>query len=440
MFCQDVIGASMAGPGIRYWELARALSASHEVTLAAPNRPDVDPEGFRVVSYASGGMAPVLAGQDVVLTQSVTPAIAFLGRRNDVRIVLDAYDPVLLEGLEIFRADPAAVRAARNDRYLASMRLGLSVADAVICASEKQRDLWLGALMASGRVDPTEYDRDVSLRRLVDVVPFGLQDEPPAQTGPGFRERLGISPSDKVLLWGGGIWNWFDPLTLIRALGLVRAQRSDVKLVFMGLKHPNERVPEMEMAVRAQELAKELGLLGETVHFNYGWVPYGERQNHLLEADLGVTTHFDHLETRFSFRTRVLDYLWAGLPIISTAGDSMADLVTQHGLGRVVPAEDPAALASAITGLLDDPAELAAVRERIAVQRESFRWSRVAQPLHERIQELAGEPAPRLRARDLRGVAQQYASDLSDLRSERGTATIAREVARTAVRLVSRSR
>jgi hypothetical protein len=27
-----------------------------------------------------------------------------------------------------------------------------------------------------------------------------------------------------VLLWGGGIYNWFDPLTLIRAVGEVAGE------------------------------------------------------------------------------------------------------------------------------------------------------------------------------------------------------------------------
>ncbi len=32
----------------------------------------------------------------------------------------------------------------------------------------------------------------------------------------------GIGPDDKVILWGGGIYNWFDPLTLLRAVDKLR--------------------------------------------------------------------------------------------------------------------------------------------------------------------------------------------------------------------------
>ena len=71
----------------------------------------------------------------------------------------------------------------------------------------------------------------------------------------------------------------------------------------------------------------------------------GEGHN-LLEADVGVSTHFEHVETAFSYRTRILDYLWAGLPIIATQGDSLSRLVNQHDLGITVPAEDTDACAA----------------------------------------------------------------------------------------------
>ncbi|MDQ7029881.1 MAG: hypothetical protein Q9O62_08955 [Ardenticatenia bacterium] len=51
--------------------------------------------------------------------------------------------------------------------------------DFFICASERQRDWWLGLLEASGRINPYTFGEDPSLRRLIDVVPFGLPEGPP---------------------------------------------------------------------------------------------------------------------------------------------------------------------------------------------------------------------------------------------------------------------
>jgi glycosyltransferase involved in cell wall biosynthesis len=81
--------------------------------------------------------------------------------------------------------------------------------------------------------------------------------------------------------------------------------------------------------------------------FNSEWVPYDRRQDFLLEADLGVSMHFENLETRLSFRTRFLDYIWAGLPCVATEGDVFAEWIAATGTGRVVPYRDVEAIATA---------------------------------------------------------------------------------------------
>ena len=169
---------------------------------------------------------------------------------------------------------------------------------------------------------------------MINVVPFGISDEHPTATRKVLKGVVpGIGEDDKVILWGGGVYNWFDPLTLIHAVDRLRTRVPDVRLFFMGMKHPNPSVPAMQMASRTRRLAQDLGLVGEYVFFNEEWVAYTERQNFLLEADIGVSTHLDHVETAFSFRTRILDYLWTSLPIVATSGDSFADLIEHHGLG-----------------------------------------------------------------------------------------------------------
>ena len=89
------------------------------------------------------------------------------------------------------------------------------------------------------------------------------------------------------------------------------------------------------------------------MRFNDGWVPYEERGAWLLQADCAVAAHRDHLETRFSHRTRLLDCLWAGLPIVCTRGDELAERIAREGLGEAVPPADPAALAAALARVLD---------------------------------------------------------------------------------------
>jgi glycosyltransferase involved in cell wall biosynthesis len=184
-----------------------------------------------------------------------------------------------------------------------------------------------------------------------------------------------------VILWGGGIYNWFDPLTLLRAVDRLRHERDDVRLFFLGLKHPNPDVPQMRMAVATRELSDALGLTGRYVFFNEEWVDYDDRQNYLLDADLGVSTHLQHVETQFSFRTRILDYLWAGLPIVATSGDTFGSLVPEHGLGLVVPPEDVDALTDALRRLLSDEELAQSCRDSIAAYVPRATWSVALEPL-----------------------------------------------------------
>ena len=44
--------------------------------------------------------------------------------------------------------------------------------------------------------------------------------------------------------------------------------------------------------------------------------------------------------TTKTFRTRLLDYIWAGLPMVVTRGDPLAELVDVQRLGIVVPPGD----------------------------------------------------------------------------------------------------
>jgi hypothetical protein len=139
----------------------------------------------------------------------------------------------------------------------------------------------------------------------------------------------------------------------------------------------------MRIAWELRELSDALGLTGTHVFFNEGWVPYAERADYLLDADLGVSTHFHHIETAFSFRTRILDYLWAGLPIVATTGDTFGALVSEHGLGAAVPPEDVDALVGALEKYLFDDEAVAAARASVAQFGRAYTWSTALEPLVE---------------------------------------------------------
>lgn len=373
----DPLGERMPGPAIRAWHLAEVLAAEHEVTLVSAVACERRHPRMEVCFGDEDAITDLARRADVVVAPGSVvrryPGIA----GADVPLVVDIYDPYHLENLESGGGD-ADAHLANVARLNGVVTEDLMRGDFFLCASVRQRDFWLGSLAAVGRVNPLTYADDPRLRALVDVVPFGLPATPPVRQGPGLRGRIaGISETDRLVVWGGGVYNWFDPLSLVRAMDQVRRARPEVKLVFLGMQHPNPHIPEMRVATETRELAGRLGLAGEHVFFNEGWVPYDDRADYLLDADIGVSTHLDHIETRFSFRTRVLDYLWAGLPMLLTEGDSLADEVAAAGAGLTVPAGDPDAIAAGLLRLVENPLP----REAVHALAERFHWDDVAAPL-----------------------------------------------------------
>jgi glycosyltransferase involved in cell wall biosynthesis len=136
----------------------------------------------------------------------------------------------------------------------------------------------------------------------------------------------------------------------------------------------------MQAAEEAIALSQELGLYDRYVFFN-NWVPYQERQNYLLEADIGVSLHLNLAEGRFAFRTRFLDYIWAGLPIVATQGDVMAEQVSEWSLGVLVAPGDVEGVARAILGLLNTPHLRESYQSRFARVAARYSWEVVTEPL-----------------------------------------------------------
>ena len=379
----DILGEKMAGPAIRTWEISARLAAEgHQVRLVTFADCHRRGSGFMVARTTVEGFRREVESADIVIIQGYIAATFPWLKEAGQKIVIDLYDPFHLESLEVEKYQPLADRDAALARALAELGAQVARGDFFICASEKQRDLWLGHLAAAGRINPVTYDADPSLRSLIDVVPFGTSDDPPAQTHHPIKGTIpGIGEHDPVVIWGGGVYNWFDPLSVVQAIDKVRATVPNVRLFFLGMKHPNPDVPEMDMALRTRQEADRLGLTGTTVFFHEDWVVYEDRINYLMDADIGISTHFDHIETAFSFRTRILDYLWAGLPIVCSAGDSFGALVERRELGATVPVGDVEALADSIVEILTDHERTAQIRRRVAQVAETFRWRRSLQPL-----------------------------------------------------------
>lgn len=158
-----------------------------------------------------------------------------------------------------------------------------------------------------------------------------------------------------VALWGGGVWSWFDLRTLVEAFARLPDPDTGPALFFLASTNgrPDPRSDDPIREVR--ELARGLGLLGRSIHFNERTVAPDDLSPWLDHATLGVMSNPRSWEAMVSWRTRYLDLLAAGRPLVASGSDPLGDRMAAAGAALLSPAGDPLAFAANISRVCADP-------------------------------------------------------------------------------------
>lgn len=382
----DPVGRQMAGLGIRNYQIALELAKkmpTAEITLAVPNTPDLGQLPFKLAQSKNNlDKFKLIWQNELIISQGLGLVGLLFYPFKRKKFLLDLYDPINMEWLETGKNARGSVYSGRQKFNRDYLNLQLRIADFIVCANGRQKEMWLGMLSSQGRIDTKAYQDDPTLASLISLVPFGIRSEIAQQSKKVLKGVVeGIHEGDKVLLWNGGVWNWFDPKTAIQAVAKISERRQDVKLYFLGTKHPNPKVDESRILSEAVDLAKKLGVLDRFVFFNFGWVNFSEAKNYLLESDIGIATYFDNLETTFAHRTRFLDLFWARLPIICTKGDYLSEEIEVSGWGLTVPEKDTLALVEAIERLVDDQQLYQSCRVKLEETSKLYSWEKILLPI-----------------------------------------------------------
>lgn len=176
--------------------------------------------------------------------------------------------------------------------------------------------------------------------QAITVLPLGLDLTPflAAETMRGtLRAELGISGSVPLV----GIVARLVPIKrhedFLAAVALIVARRPDAVFLIVG---DGERRAELAA------LTARMGLVS-SVRF-LGW----RRDLARIYADLDVTVLTSANE---GSPVSLIEAMAAACPVVATAVGGVPDIVEEGVCGRVVPAGDPAAVASAVLALLEDP-------------------------------------------------------------------------------------
>lgn len=387
----DKIGSKMAGPGIRYHYMAEELASTFDVTVGffdPTYLPDKEFEHtYNTVHIHVPAFEKKFKDYDVIIALFLNEAMIDFCNRKKILMIFDMYAPVPVENLAKSFFGGQKVLPEHDFEYASSLtmyRRFFENGDLFLCSNQRQLDFWIGYIFGADQIRLSTYAKREIYERFI-YAPMGIDTNATLKHTKDVIKGVmpGIKKTDTVLLWTGGIWGWYDGKILMRAMKQLQKKRPDIKLVFFGTQHPNPAIPEMKESYETRKLAEELGLLDKTVFFNHGWVPYGERINYLLEADVAVNTHKASIETEFSHRTRVLDHILTRLPSITTEGDYLSDIsINLGGMGLTVPADDEEALVQAILNILE-PKTNKTIRKNIENERNSYGWTETMKPLRE---------------------------------------------------------
>jgi glycosyltransferase involved in cell wall biosynthesis len=385
----------MAGPGIRYHYMAEVLSKYFDVTVGFFSSDFMPEESFRSsyrkIVIDGEHFQKSFDGIDVVIALWLEENVLSYCHKKKMFIVFDVYAPVPVENLALFMFSGNPVDASTDYTYRQSYGLYkkfFEYGDLFLFSNRRQLDFWIGYVFGLGIIKVSSYIRRPLFERFI-YAPMGIDTSATLTHSKKVIRNVipGVTDKDKLLLWTGGIWNWFDAQVLIKAMKLVGKTNPEAKLIFFGIKHPNPNIPTMQEASSAISLSKELGLYNKTVFFQEGWVPYNERLNYLLEADMAVNTAKESIESEFAHRTRVLDHILTGLPTVSTAGDYISDeIITQQGVGLSVRPNDEVALADAIKQVLGSTVNHT-MKQNIKKIRKEYDWNTTLYPLVEALRE-----------------------------------------------------
>jgi glycosyltransferase involved in cell wall biosynthesis len=273
-----------------------------------------------------------------------------LARRLGARVVHVCFNDASIAAPPFCRLGGARVVSARRDMgfwytkaNLAALKVGNAFVDLIVANSRAVRE--------------NVHEREGFPLDRIAVVPNGHDlerfDRPASDA---FRGRLGLGPEARVIGMVANLNAWKRHADLVAALPRIRTAHPDVHLVLVG------RGDELS------NLRQQADRLDQRSHV------------HFLEDvhdAAPVIKHFDVAvlcSDSEGLSNAIIEYALCGRPIVCTDVGGNAEVVDDD-CGIRVPKADPEALATAIGGLLSDPARADELGKR-ARSRAAARFAR----------------------------------------------------------------
>lgn len=227
-------------------------------------------------------------------------------------------------------------------------------ADAVVTMSQTGRR----RLLDDYRVEP---------QRVI-LIPHGAfaADEPVRMSVRGRRPTVltwGLLGPGKGIEWG---------IDALSAMSLLHLQP---RYVIAGQTHPKVLAGEGESYRESLVRRAESRGVGHLVDFEPGFISPGRLRELLREADVVLLPYDSHDQITSGVLTEAMASL---VPVVSTIFPHAVDMLGDGRGGTVVPHEEPAAIAAALTRILVEPGVAAAMSAHNATLAKLVSWPAVA--------------------------------------------------------------
>lgn len=203
-------------------------------------------------------------------------------------------------------------------------------------------------------------------RRLV-LIENAVAATPPGKVT-ALSEELGFDPMAPVVTSVGNLRPEKAFSVLVESMALLRQQHPSARAVIAGEGECRDALAAQIAELGLEEVVTLIGFRRDV-------------QDVLASSRIAVCCSDSE-----GGPLSVMEYMNAGLPVVATEVGGLPELVLPGQTGLLVPPRDPSALASAIGGLLDDPARARAMGEagrQSRAGRDLGSWAHALQDLYQ---------------------------------------------------------
>jgi glycosyltransferase involved in cell wall biosynthesis len=332
----------MSGPGLRSWHFVRVLlDAGHDVCLIAGriygSYPDDVPP---LVTHRDGrwiyhsvadtlwhnpaGLKPLVQhfNADCAIGITTTASAVAADLVGDLPFWCDLYGSIMAEAQlkALVYGDDSHL-----SHFFAFERKAIERGDIFSSVSDRQGWALVGELGLWGRLNQwtAGYPFTSTIPIAGETTPY-----PRGRNGNNVIRGMLADPGDFVILYSGGYNTWTDVDTLFNALEQVMSTRDDVVFVSTGGKiegHDDVTYTRFQRLTESSRYANRYNL--------QGWVANDDVPSYYLESDVGVNVDRPSYEAMLGSRTRILDWMRAGLPAISSDLTELSAQMVEGGAG-----------------------------------------------------------------------------------------------------------